>query len=292
MTDPAMMQQVLALRADNERGFTPAPADPLVLEQEMQLDVGGRYVPVIVYTPKEHGESPLPVFFSIHGGGFVMARAAMDGAYCRRIARDVGCVVVNIDYRLSPEVTYPAALDDCYGAIKWVHAHAERIGIDQQRMAVGGYSAGANLSTVLCMLAKEKGELSLCYQVLCYGPMDLTGGHEFDDVPTDQLDMFPPEIERLFNSAYIGAADPRDGKLSPLYAPSLAGLPPALLVAGERDGLVCQSRAYARRLRESGVTTELQLYPGVSHGFTHGSGPEAEAAWQLITHRLRQALSA
>jgi acetyl esterase len=234
------------------------------------------------------GGRALPVFVNFHGGGFVMGSADDDDVYCRRLANAAGCAVVNADYRLAPEHKFPAALEDCYDVVRWVHDNAAALGVDPARIAVGGHSAGGNLAAAVCLLAKARREFAIIFQVLDYPPLDLT----LDPYAQESRDaLLTPKAHIFFNACYFNTpADARNPLVSPLLAGDLAGLPPALVIAAEYDPLRADGERYAARLRAAGVDATYRLFAGCSHAFTH-FGPEeaADEAWALIAAKLREA---
>lgn len=234
------------------------------------------------------GGRDLPVFVNFHGGGFVMGSADDDDVYCRRLANAAGCAVVNADYRLAPEHKFPAAVEDCYDVVRWVHGNAAALGVDPARIAVGGHSAGGNVAAALCLLAREKREFPLVFQVLDYPPLDLS----VDPYKKGTQDkMLTPKAQTFFDDCYFNSpADAFNPLVSPLLAADLAGLPPALVIAAEYDPLRAEEERYAQRLAAAGVAVTFRLFAGCSHAFTH-FGPEAAAdeAWALIASKLREA---
>lgn len=244
--------------------------------------------PVLVYHPEETRESPLPVFVNIHGGGFIMGSALDDDGWCRKIAKRVGCVVVNIDYHLAPEQKFPGALEECYDVVRWIYKHPDEFKIDPTRIAIGGQSAGGNLTAALCVLSKERGEFPIAYQILNYPPLDLSIDPYTRPV-TDTL--LTPKSQAFFNVCYFNtAADALNPLVSPLLASDLRGLPDALLITAEYDPLRQDGERYAERLAEAGVAVTYKMFPGCMHAFTH-FGPQHAAieAGELIYSQLKKA---
>ncbi len=245
---------------------------------------------VLVYRPAGQAKGPLPVFVSFHGGGFVMGSADDDDVWCRRIADVAGCAVVSVDYRLAPEHKFPVALEECYDVAKWVCASAAELGFDAGRLAVGGHSAGGNLAAGLCLLARERREFAVVYQVLDYPPLDLTVD-PYKVVTGDKL--LTPATREFFTSCYVNAPeDTRNPLLSPLLADELGGLPAALVITAEQDPIRGDGERYAARLEAAGVEVTYRMFAGCMHAFTH-FGPEeaALAAWRLIEDKLRAAFA-
>lgn len=228
-------------------------------------------VPARVYRPD--AASPAPTIVYLHGGGFVIGDLDTHEGVCRLLSRDTGAVVVSVDYRLAPEHRFPAAVDDSWAALQWVHEHVADFGGDPARLAVGGDSAGGNLAAVCAQQAAAAG-LPLAAQLLVYPAVDLLG-----DYPSRQenaegyfltlADMY------WFAQHYLGMAenDPAlgdhatDPRLSPIHAPSLAGLAPAVVATGEFDPLRDEGDRYAEALAAAGVEVRHRQFPGLIHGF-------------------------
>jgi acetyl esterase/lipase len=233
------------------------------------MDKGAPPVRVMVYRPAE-ARPPLPALLHMHGGGFVVGRPEMrHGTHVDNV-REVGCIVVSVDYRLAPETMFPGALHDAYAALLWLHAHSEEFGVVPDRIAVAGESAGAGLAACLALLARDRAELSLCAQILTY-PM-------LDDRTSDasrlgrHAGQFVWGVEaNLFGwRAYLGEKA-GDADVSPYAAAARAekheGLPPMFLGVGALDLFLEENLEYARRLVRAGVPTDLHVYAGAFHGF-------------------------
>jgi acetyl esterase len=228
-------------------------------------------VPLRLYATDHGGLRPALVYF--HGGGFVFGNLDTHDAVCRALAKASGAVVVAVDYRLAPEHKFPAAVDDSYAATKWVAANAERLGIDASRIAVGGDSAGGNLATVIAMRCRDAGGPALAAQVLIYPVTDVstfeTGSHR---ELAEGYFLTRAGME-WFTGHYLASADhKRHPEVSPLLAPNLSGLPPALIITAEFDPLRDEGEAYAQRLQQAGVPVTLTRYPGMIHGFVSMRG--------------------
>ncbi len=223
-------------------------------------------IPVRVYWPKGAGPFGCLVFF--HGGGFVIGDLDSHDALCRQIARDAGCCVVAVHYRLAPEHRFPAAPDDCYAALCWVASNASDLRIDPKRLAVGGDSAGGNLATVVAARARDRGGPELLLQVMAYPVTDLramdtesylefAGGHF----------LTRAEMEWFRDHYVVDPAGRADPEVSPLACSSLQDLPPALVITAECDPLRDEGEAYAKALERAGVPVRLSRYEGMIHGF-------------------------
>src|SRR5438874_2203702 len=218
-----------------------------------------------IYRPE--GDRPQPALVYFFGGGWTLGAIDTADAIARSLANAVPCTVVVPGYRLAPEHRFPAAVEDCHAATRWVAEHAAQIGVDPSRLAVGGDSAGGNLAAAVTLLCRDGGGPALAAQLLVY-PNTLHGA----DTPSmrDKADplLFNHHSVDWYWTHYL--ADPADGAdplASPLRAPDLSGLPPALVITAEYDPLRDEGEAYARRLAESGIDVELTCYPGMVHGF-------------------------
>jgi acetyl esterase len=232
---------------------------------------GAPEVRVRRYRPADPAE-PLPALVYFHGGGFVVGSLDLYDADCRRIAAEVGAVVVSVDYRLAPEHPFPAPLEDCYAALLWVAEHAAELGVDPDRIAVGGESAGGGLAAGVALLARDRGGPRLCLQFLGIPELD----DRLESGSMRALGADSP-ITTIANGeiswdSYLGAGVRGTDRVSPYAAPAraadLAGLPPALVTAYELDALRDEDVAYAQRLMSAGVPTELHVYPGAFHACT------------------------
>jgi acetyl esterase len=222
-------------------------------------------IPVRIYTPE--GRAPLPILVYLHGGGWVIGSLETHDPICRQLANGAGCVVVSVDYRLAPEHPYPAAAEDAYAAARGVHANAASLGGDPKRIAVGGDSAGGNLSAVVSLMARDRGGPPLVHQLLVYPVTDAPGPTaSYRDNGRDYF--LTTDMMQWFWNHYLGK-DPgcRDAYACPLRARDLRGLPPALVITAELDPLRDEGEAYAARLREAGVPVTLSRYDGMIHGF-------------------------
>ena len=222
-------------------------------------------VPVRVYTPSGAGPHPGLVFF--HGGGFVLCNLDSHDGICRSLTNAAGCVVVSVDYRLAPEHPYPAAPEDCYAATQWVAKNGSELGIDVSRLAIGGDSAGGNLTAVTALMARDRGGPALRFQLMIY-PVTDCGTETASYRENGEGYFLTTGMMRWFWDKYL--ADPKqagEGYASPLRAADLANLPPGLCITAGYDPLRDEGEAYAERLRKAGVDVRTSRYPGMFHGF-------------------------
>jgi acetyl esterase len=268
----------------------PAPALPRV--EDIRIPGPAGEIPARVYAPSTGG-APLPAVTYFHGGGWVQGDLETHHGLCARLARHAGALVVAVDYRLAPEHKFPAAVEDCLAAYRWLRARGRDVGADPGRVAVAGDSAGGNLSAVVSQLAASDGTPVPTGQVLIYPAVDfsfetdshrdLVDGHV---IPRDRVVWYAEQYLR-------NDADKADLRASPLRAPSLAGQPPTLIVTAGFDPLREEGRAYGDRLREAGVDVVYREYPGQIHAFVSLTKaiPQGMACTMEIAEYLRQRLS-
>ncbi len=254
---------------------------------------GAPAVMVRIYQP-ETRPALLPALLWIHGGGYVLGDVASDDLKAKKLALALNCVVASVEYRLAPEYPFPAPLEDCYAALKWLSAHARQFGVNPERIAVGGASAGGGLAAALALLARDRGEVSVCYQLLIYPMIDDSNvkqaGPGVPDAPTwtrannligwhSYLAQEPGIAGIPYHAAAIRAADVR-------------GLPPTYIGVGTADLFRDEAIAYAQRLMKAGIKTELHVYADGFHGFDDYAA-ESDTAKRFLgeqVHLLARAL--
>ena len=208
--------------------------------------------------------------FWIHGGGYIMGSAFQPDPRLMEWVELLDCVLVSVDYGLAPEYQYPAPLEHCYAGLQWTAANADSLGFDPEKLAIAGISAGAGLCAALAILARNRGEITPCFQLLIYPMIDdrgITGSSQFDDAP-----IWFREINELSWDSYLGD-DHLRADLPITAAPAratveqLKGLPPTFINVGTCDIFCDENIAYATALLAAGVPTELHVYAGGFHGF-------------------------
>ncbi|WP_370938384.1 alpha/beta hydrolase [Amycolatopsis sp. cg13] len=247
---------------------------------------GAPDVPIRVYTPDRVATKAL--LFDIHGGGFALGDLEVDHATNVELARELGVVVVSVEYRLAPENPYPAGLDDCYAALEWSVKHADELNIDPEKVVVYGVSAGGGLAAALALLARDRGGPSIAFQFLSVPELDdrlETGSmRQFADTP-----IWHRGAAEASWDYYLGGPGKRGGPdvsvyAAPARATDLSGLPPAYVSVMEFDPLRDEGIAYAQALLAAGVPTELHLFPGTFHGsavLRHATVSRRETAERL-----------
>ena len=240
-------------------------------------------VPVRFY---RHGEPPTGLVVYFHGGGHIIGSIAIMDNVAREIAHASGAALISVGYRLAPEHPFPAGLDDCEAVTRWALAHAAEFDVAPELVAVAGESAGGNLSAAVALRLRDAGETSLAGQALLYP--GVAGGAEFpSQIEFDGL-IISRKAGKFYRESYAGGRDiSRDPYAAPLFAETLAGSPPALVVLGGCDMLRDEGRAYAARLRDDGVDVTEVCFAGQPHGFLNFGLPAAATAFEQTGSWLR-----
>jgi acetyl esterase/lipase len=248
-----MLAVELPLSDDAERTDHVVPGDP--------------EVPVRVHRPKG-ADGVLPCVYSMHGGGYVIGTNAMEDPLFDELCPKLGLIGVSVDYRLAPETPYPGPLEDCYRGLRWTHEHAAELGIDPGRIGVMGVSAGGGLAAALALLARDRGEVPVAFQLLDSPMLD-----DRQITPSSRqegLAVWNRSSNAFGWRSYLGDLSGRDDvpyTAAPARATDLSNLPPAFVSVGAVDGFRDEDVDYALRLNQAGVPAELHVYPGGCHGF-------------------------
>ena len=222
-------------------------------------------IPIRIYTPAGSGPFPALVFF--HGGGWVICDLDTHDSLCRSLCNGAGCVVVSVDYRLAPEHKFPAAPEDCYAATQWVAGHAAEINADPDSIAVGGDSAGGNLTAVVAQMARDQDGPALAFQLLIYPATDFTFDGPSLRENAEGYFLTSDDMDWFTNHYLNSTADRTNPLASPMQADDLSELPPALVITAEYDPLRDEGEAYGQQLQEAGVPVTISRYDGMIHGF-------------------------
>ncbi len=267
---PAAADDVAAQRDayNRERAFWNAIKPPLAAVEALTIPGPGGAIACRLYRPSEARLLPTLVYF--HGGGWVLGNLDTHDRIMRLLAQKSGTLVLGVDYRLAPEHKFPAAHEDALAAFRHVARHGRQWGIDGSQLAIGGDSAGANLSLASCLCLDPVERRAVKLQLLYYGAFGLGDsasmrayGSELDGLTRADMARYRSQLTRT-------PADLQDPRLDNLSA-DLRGLPPAFIAAAELDPLLDDSRALSELLSEAGVANTLAVYPGVLHGFLHYS---------------------
>jgi acetyl esterase len=252
----------------DRRALTQPDPPPLAEIAELSADGPHGAIALRLYRPVARApgvNAPVLVYF--HGGGWTIGDLDTHDVLCRQLALGSGCAVVSVDYRMGPEHRFPAAVDDCLAATRWVARQAEGLGLDAARLAVGGDSAGGNLAAVVALLARDAGDLRIAFQLLIYPATDMRAvapSHERNGTGY----LLESETIRYYRGHYIAdAAHHADWRASPLLREDLSGLPPALVLTAGFDPLVDEGLAYADALVAAGNRASYVCFARQIHGF-------------------------
>ncbi len=269
----------------------PRPAEAMVVDRTIPGPAGD--LAVRLYRPASApADAKLPCLVYAHGGGWVFGNLDSHDVLCAQFALEAGIVVFAVDYRLAPEARFPGAFDDVVAGLKWVAANGVSIGVDPTRLAIGGDSAGGNLAAAVAIWARDNGGPKLRLQLLAYPVTDAVGRAESYRRYEDGYGLNAATMEWFFDHYTPDKANRGDWRISPLRAPSLGGLPPALVITAGYDPLRDEGRAYAFRLHQEGTQADLVEFGGMLHGFLsspmllHG----ARRGTSLAAAALREAL--
>jgi len=267
------------------------PAPELASVEDRTLDLPGRRLPLRVYRPT-NGDA-VPVVLYLHGGRFISGDFITHDPVCRQLAAAAGCIVAAVDYRLAPEHPFPAAVEDASAAAQWINQNGAQVGGDG-RWAMAGDSAGGNLAAAAALMLRDRGHalpqaLALVYPMLdatCSLPSHQTCGSGYGAGSEDMQAGY-----RLYLPT---GADRSNPYVSPLFAESLAGLPPTFVLTAEYDSLRDEAEAFAQRLQQAGVAVTCRRYDGAIHGFFQMGGVIGlgRQAMQEVAHFLRESLHA
>lgn len=247
-----------------------------------------------IITPKENMEI-YPLYINLHGGGFIAPYGKRDTLFCSRVASKIGCKVIDIDYKLSPDYTFPTALYESYDIVKWAIEHAEELKIDIKRIAVGGHSAGGNLAAGIALMANQNKEFDIKLQIMDFPALDLYSDPEVkvkrfvEENGADGASFITSERAKGFNALYLENEEDKNNPLvSPVCAKKemLIGLPTALVITAGKDTLCYEAEKYANMLVETGTEVTIKRFVNSNHGFTINCMDEYEEAQLLIIETL------
>ena len=240
----------------------------------------GPDVRCLLYVPNQKEDSLKPAYVHIHGGGYIIGSPEGSDLQNLLLASELGVVIISVDYRLAPEWPIPAPLDDCYTALGWLHENSETLGIDRERIGIGGESAGGGLAAALAIKARDEGMYKVCWQSLTY-PMldDRTGTDEFPGDPLVGEFVWTREFNQYAWNCYLADAD-RVAPQAPGRLEDFNGLPPTWMFTASLDLFRDENIDYAQNLMSAGVSCELVVYPGACHAFQRIENSELAKRYQ------------
>ena len=248
-----------------------APAAKISSVSERSIAGPGGALALRIYHPQADGAFPMLVFF--HGSGFVLCSLDTHDGMCRNLCAGAQCIVVSVDYRLAPEHKFPAGLDDCVFATRWVADHAHELNGDATRIAIGGDSAGGNLAAAAALRLRDEGGPPLCGQLLIYPVTDYhTPGTPSYEQNAEGYGLTRDTMVWFWDHYLNQPSEAANPLASPLRARDLSGLPPALVVTAEYDPLRDEGEFYGARLREAGTRAITSRWHGMNHGFFFWAG--------------------
>jgi len=276
-----------------KRFFDRSPREPVARVENKTIPSVQGEIPVRLYTPA--GTGPFPVLVYSHGGGWVAGSLAQYDRVCRYLAHTVPCIVVFVDYRLAPRYKFPVPLEDVYAALRWTYADAKSLNADPRRIAVGGDSAGGNLSAAVSMMARDRGGPPVVFQLLVIPATNLSSL----DTPSYRENASRSELSKtaveIARGLYLRNTEDRyNPYASPLLAKDLSRLPPALVITGEYDVVRDEGEAYAKRLQQAGVPARILRCKGLGHmGEIWGAASEKareplDAAMQALREAFKK----
>ena len=255
-------------RAQMEATAQSRKAEPLSVDRVEERLIPGPASDIRLRLYWPNSTAPVPAVVYYHGGGHVIGSLDTHDLIARNLSAGVGALVASVDYRMGPEHKFPAAVDDSFAALKWVHAHGKELGADPDRIGVHGDSAGANLAAVVALMARDTGSPKLRLQSLVYPVADyrLAGGSY--DQYAEGYGLLTRQSMVWFRNHYLRSPqDAEDWRASPIKASSFAGVAPAIVITAECDVLHDDGEGYAEALRRAGVPVEYKEYSGMIHGF-------------------------
>ncbi len=276
-----------------EAAVAAGPSIPMARVEELEMPGPAGAMRARLYTPAGDNRAANPLLVYYHGGGWVIGDLDTHDGVCRFLAAHSGVKVLSIDYRLAPEHPFPEPLEDAHAAFDWAVAHASELGADSARIAVGGDSAGGNMATVVCQMARAGGGPLPSMQLLIYPPTDAIETWRSRELFSEGFLLTVADMDWFQESYLPNRADDADPRASVFRAADLSGLPPAYVLTAGFDPLRDEGEAYAARMQEAGVQVALCRYPGLIHSFANltAVSRSARAAMLEAAGALRMGLA-
>jgi acetyl esterase len=274
----------------NQAKKTPMlPLQKVKMKKDVIVETSVQPTAISLYYPLEAKQKKFPVYINFHGGAFIMNEKEMDDPYCRYLANEAECVVVNVDYAKAPEYPFPKPIEQSYEVLQWIKRSADEFHIDAEKMMVGGQSSGANIAAALCLYLEEKGESQPLLQVLSCPILDFATPHA-DKPEPDKWRARYPQVAHFLNMCYVPDKGQAEHPLaSPVRAEVSDRLASALILIAEHDAFRPEAECYSEKLKAAGVHVQEELFIDCKHAFTHlGPKERAEEAWQLIASKIKE----
>jgi len=285
MTDKKMLRKARMMNRVTSLLFRLKPLKRTSDRSFRTVETSQGKVKVIEYGFQD--KSPAPLYVDMHGGGFVLMIAQVDDEMNLFFREKTGAKIISIDYPKAPDYPYPAAVEAVHEVVQYYINHAEAFSIDTAHVGIGGHSAGANLATVECMAAKERGDMKYVFQMLDYPPLDLSTSAYDKPQPKNSI---PPGQATMFDTSYVKPEQRKNPHVSPVYATleELTGLPPALLIVAGFDSLHDEGVKYGELLQQAGVSVEKHEFENAAHGFTYKKGEDTDKALEIIADFVKK----
>jgi len=292
-TREELVQKISKLKRTYERFSRSGRNRKASTGKELFIDTDAGRIRVLAYHMEK--KETLPLFINIHGGGFVLGDPEMDDPYMVNVALQANVKILSIDYSLAPQAMFPQALNECYATVQYAQHHCDELGIDPEKIAIGGHSAGGNLSAAVLLKDAEEKALHIKCAILDYPPLDIYTDPYLKPKGKGLLARFfmPPKTCRLFDACYCNDKEKRkDPLVSPVYASQeqLKTFPPTLLITAGKDPLCTEELLFKDKLLDAGVEVTHTHFARSPHGFTLSQKPDAVKAWQLMIDHLKRYL--
>ncbi|WP_456276572.1 alpha/beta hydrolase [Bacillus sp. AK128] len=284
-----MIARLLRLLPNEAKKTPMIPLQQVKMKKDVVVETSVQRTNISLYYPLEARHNKFPVYINFHGGAFIMHEKEMDDPYCRYLANQGECVVVNVDYVKAPEYPFPKPIEQGYEILQWIKRNADDLNIDAEKMMVGGQSSGANIAAALCLYLEEKGENQPLLQVLSCPMLDFSTPHA-DKPEPDKWRARYPQVAHFLNMCYVPDKGQAEQPLaSPVRAEMSGRLASALILIAEYDAFRPEAECYAEKLKTSGITVQEEIFKDCKHAFTHlGPKEKAEEAWKLVARKLRE----
>ncbi|KSU64525.1 carboxylesterase [[Bacillus] enclensis] len=286
----AVITKFLRLLPDKALKNPMIPRQDVEMKKDMVVETSVAPTPISIYYPLGARKERYPVYFNFHGGAFIMNNKELDDPYCRFLANEAECVVINVEYGKAPEFPFPKPIHQGYDILQWVKENADELKIDRRKIMVGGQSSGANIAAALCLYLEEKGDDQPLLQVLSCPMLDFVTPHA-DKPEPDKWRARYPQVAQFINMCYVPDKELAAHPLaSPVRAEVKGHLAPALILIAEYDAFRPEAECYVEKLKTAGVSVQDELFTECAHAFTHmGPKEKAEEAWRLITGKIKAA---